>query len=253
MAHVPSEQRSPASKSRAALRWGLVAILLLFIVVAYTLVLNTRGPGVAGPGGPPAPTTEEPSSPAQDDPGSSAPPTDGAPPKPTDDQSDSPTTTDNPSPPSSPSSAGGPVPAAPGELDAESAVGVVSFAIDAPWASADTPDALDKVLADVAVEGYAAELEAQWLELTSQGWSITGSSKVESLEITALDADSAPASAEVVACIDSSGVTVLDAAGDPVGDASAASPRALHNYTMIQADDGIWRVSSHSFPHDPSC
>ena len=258
MEQVPSVRPSPESKRRSALRWGLPALLLLILAVVVALMLNPGGPPVtAGPGDPPDSGTEEPSSPASDDPPASDPPSGNPSEDPTDEPADNPTdaptASGSPTASSSPSPAGPLTPAGPGELDEDSAAAVVSSAIGAPLTSADTEAALADVLAGVAVEGYAAELEAQWLELTSQGWSMTGSPHIESLEITTLDTDSDPASAEIVACIDSSEVTMIDAAGDPVGDPSATSPRALHQYTMVQGNDGIWRISSHSFPNDPSC
>lgn len=252
MTHLPSKSQSP--KGRRALGWSVMALLLIALVVALALVLGTEGPGTAGPGDPPSPATDEPTSPGPDPPTISDSPAPSD--TPTDDPSDAPTdpTTapDSPDPTSSPTSEA-PSPAAPGELNEDSATDVVSSAIGIPLTSPDSEDALADALTDVAVEGYAAELEAQWLELTSQGWSTTGSPRVESLEITELDTTSDPATAEMTACIDSSEVTTVDAEGASIGDPSAVSPRAFHLFTMVQGDDGIWRISSHSFPNDPSC
>lgn len=252
MVQTPPSQRVP-SAGRRVLRWSVIALILIGLGLLLTVLLVPGDTGTAGPGDSSSPSTAAPASSPND--GSTA--TDPT----TDDPSVSPTAPSSPTPPGTPSSAppssappsDAPTAAAPGELDEGSAKDVISLAIDTPLTSADTEDALDDTLADIAIEGYAAELEAQWLELTSQGWSLTGSPHVESLEIITLEADSDPATAQVVACIDSSEVTTVDAAGDPVGDPSAASPRALHHFTMIQGDDGVWRISTHSFPDDPSC
>ena len=255
MARLPSESAAQAPKSRRALRWSLLALLLLTIALILAVILSPGGPGTAGPGAPTASSTDETSAPASDtqtdDP--SGTPTDDPSDTPTDGSSDSPTDSGSPAPPSAPPVTSAPSPAAPGELDEDSATQVLSTAIETPLTSAETEDALAEVLTDIAVEGYAAELEAQWLELTSQGWSTTGTARIDSLEITALDSASPPATAEVAACLDSSEVLTLDAEGAPIGDPAAASPRALHLFTMVQGEDGIWRISSHSFPNDPSC
>ena len=141
-------------------------------------------------------------------------------------------------------------PAAPptvaGEIDAAEAQLTIQTALAA---SAD----LAAVLKDVAVDAYAAEVEAQWQELISQGWSIDGSPTLVSTEVTSLSADAEPPTAEITACVDSSAVTMLDANGDPIGDDSAKTPRALHLFTLIQGTDDIWRISAHGFPNDPTC
>lgn len=247
MIHTPPSQ-SISPTGRRALRWSLITLVLIGVGVLLTFLLMPGDPGTAGPGGSSSPSTDATASSPDDAPAATDPTID--------DPSDSPAAPGSPTPPDTPSSA--PPSDAPrttdaGELDEDSATDVVSVAIDTPLTSADTEEALGDTLVDIAIEGYAAELEAHWLELTSQGWSQTGSPHVESLEIITLDTDSNPVTAQVVACIDSSEVVTVDAVGDPVGDPSAASPRALHHFTMVQGDDGVWRISTHSFPDDPSC
>ena len=256
MVHASSPQSTTAPAGRRALRWSLILLTLISVGALLTFPLLPEGPGTAGPGGPPSPSTDGPSSTPDDAPTA----TDPTPDNPSDGPTDpgGPTPSDPPSaapsnPPSSNAPPDAPGPAADGELDEDSATEVISTAIETPLDSADTADALDVALADIAVEGYAAELESQWLELTSQGWSQTGSPQVESLEIISLETESDPVAAQVVACIDSSDVITVDASGAPIGDSSATSPRALHHFTMVQGEDGIWRISSHSFPDDPSC
>lgn len=161
------------------------------------------------------------------------------------------------SPSATPTVTASPAPAAPptevGEIDDDQALTTIETALAAPIGSAGTADDLAAVLKNVAVDSYAAELEAQWQELVSQGWSITGTPTLVSTQITALDAASDPPTAEITACVDSSDVTMLDADGKPIGDATAKMPRALHLFTLVQGSDDIWRISAHSFPNDPTC
>lgn len=150
-----------------------------------------------------------------------------------------------------------PAPAAPptetGELADDEALATIETALAAPISTVGTSADLAALLKDVAVDAYAAELEAQWQELVSQGWSITGSPTLVSSQVTAVSTDTDPATAEVTACIDSSAVSILDAEGAPIGDDSAKMPRALHQFTLVQGADDIWRIATHSFPNDPTC
>lgn len=62
-----------------------------------------------------------------------------------------------------------------GELDETVATDVIVTALAAPISTATTPGDLEALLKNVATDAYAAELEAQWLELNSQGWTVSGS------------------------------------------------------------------------------
>lgn len=150
-----------------------------------------------------------------------------------------------------------PAPAAPpttdGELDDDAALVTVETALAAPISTMGTSEDLAVLLKDVAVDAYAAEIEAQWQELVSQGWTITGEPALVSSDVTTLNAEADPATAEITACIDSSAVAILDANGDRIGDESATVPRALHLFSLVQGDDDIWRIANHSFPNDPTC
>lgn len=150
-----------------------------------------------------------------------------------------------------------PAPAGPptvaGELDDDEALVTIETALAAPIGTVGTSADLEALLKDIAVDSYAAELEAQWQELISQGWSIKGSPTLVTSEVTSLTSDSDPPTAQITACIDSSAVSILDANGDPIGDASAKTPRALHLFTLVQGSDEIWRIANHSFPNDPTC
>lgn len=256
----PAPQDS-STTPRHPLRWILAVLALLVVGGAITLalLLSSKGPSTAGPDTPSG-TSSEPSSPTTTPSGPSQSPSDDPTGTPTDDPSGTPTdrgSSSSPTPtnpttaPTLPS--GGPTSTAPGELAEDEAAVVVDTAITAPLTEADTADALATDLADVAVDGYASELEAQWLELTSQGWSVTGTPTIASTDVTDVDSSADPVTAQVLACIDSSGVAIVDADGEPVGNRSAAMPRALHSFTMIQDADGTWRISDHSFPDNPSC
>lgn len=150
-----------------------------------------------------------------------------------------------------------PAPAAPptetGEIDDEEALLTIETALAAPIGTVGTSADLEALLKNIAVDSYAAELEAQWQELISQGWSIKGSPTLVTSEVTSLTADSDPPTAQITACIDSSAVSILDADGNPIGDDSAKTPRALHLFTLVQGDDDVWRIANHSFPNDPTC
>lgn len=168
-----------------------------------------------------------------------------------------PNTSSSESPSPTPTVTATPAPAGPatavGTIDDAEALTTIETALAAPISTAGTSADLAALLKDVAVDAYAAELEAQWQELVSQGWSITGAPVLVSSSVTSLNTDADPATAEVSACIDSSAVELLDAAGAPIGDDSAKMPRALHLFTLVQGSDDIWRISAHSFPNDPTC
>jgi hypothetical protein len=140
-----------------------------------------------------------------------------------------------------------------GKLDSAQADDVVNAALAVPVTKAGTSTDLDELLKNVAVKGYAAELQAQWQELTSQGWTVTGRPVVVSSKVTALHADGTEATAQITTCVDSSAVKILDSAGNRVGDPSATTPRALNLFSLIQGKDGVWRISSHSYPNNPTC
>jgi hypothetical protein len=139
------------------------------------------------------------------------------------------------------------------ELDDSDAFDVLEAALAVPIASVGTDADLSELLKNIAVGSYSEELDAQWQELVAQGWTMSGAPIIVSSEVTALDTGTSPPTASVTACIDSSNVSMLDSEGKPIGDASAQMPRALHLFTLTQGDDGIWRISSHSFPNDPKC
>lgn len=144
-------------------------------------------------------------------------------------------------------------PSSPDDLADADASEVIEMALAAPIAAVGTSADLAELLKNVAVDSYAAELEAQWQELISQGWTLTGAPELVSTQVTRIDMDAESPTAAVTACVDSSGVIIADAAGQPVGDPAARMPRALHLFDLIQGQDGLWRISAHAFPNDPEC
>ena len=267
----PTPGHDSTASRRRALPWVLLAFTLVVIAAVFALVLFPGGRVDAGPGDPSAEgpsSTADPASPTPD-------PTDAPSDDPTDDPVDDPTAapsdaptdapgtstptpdpSDSPSPTDAPGSgapSGGAITTAPGKLREDEASELITLAVAPVPESVTTDSQLSDALSDVAIDAYAEELEAQWLELSSQGWAMTGSPVVTELEISELDASSDPVTAEISACIDSSDVSMTDADGEPIGDPSATTPRALHLFTMVQADDGSWRVAAHSFPDDPRC
>lgn len=147
-----------------------------------------------------------------------------------------------------------PVPAAPptdsGELDAGSAETLITTVVGAV---ATTPPGADAsaVLAGVAEGSYLKEIAAQYQELDTNGWTTSGQPVVESAVVTSLDTEATPATAVVSACIDSSAVKTLDAAGVALG--GQAAPRSTHLFGLTQSADGTWKITSHWFPDDAAC
>lgn len=179
---------------------------------------------------------------------------------PTSDGADKPATpqaTDSPEPEPEPTVTEKPAdagePTAPGKIADADATMILETALAVPISDVGTQEDLAERLKSIASDGYAEELEAQWLELSSQGWTISGSPTVVSAEVTSLNSDTTPPTATVNACVDSSAVSILDADGKPIGDASATTPRALHIFTLTQGEDNAWRISGHTFPNDPTC
>lgn len=135
----------------------------------------------------------------------------------------------------------------PGEIEDTSATDVIAHVLAIPIQPVETAEDLDTLMGNVASGGYLRELESQWQELVANGWSVEGTPTVVSAEVT----EASDSQATVVACVDSSNVRILDAAGVAIG--AASTVRALNVYTLEQSGDGIWRITSHSFPNDPAC
>lgn len=138
-------------------------------------------------------------------------------------------------------------PTASGEIAEQEATAIVEHIISVPFAGAESADQLGAVLAPVAQGNYLEELENQWQEFASNGWSVDGTPKVLSTKVI----EATETTAHVTACIDASAVRTLDAAGTPIGEPTTGA--AFHNFTLEQDHTGHWRITSHSFPNDPAC
>lgn len=144
-----------------------------------------------------------------------------------------------------------PVSAPPGVITKELATTMVTGFVSSVTAidplSVDVPEQLSTVARGTIL----AEVENQAEELRANGWTLSGAPVVKSVSIISSDLTATPATAIARACIDSSKVETLDAAGKPVG-GPTDSPPALNLYTL-QQDAGVWRVVARTFPNDPTC
>jgi hypothetical protein len=105
-------------------------------------------------------------------------------------------------------------------------------------------DALeDAPLAGVALEAVRAQAE----EFERSGWHTRGRPKVLSIEVY----ESGDDEMVIGACIDDSGVDVLDQKGDVVREGSGRRP-TLNIFTLSRRDSG-WVVVGSTFPPDPDC
>lgn len=139
-------------------------------------------------------------------------------------------------------------------LTSSQAEQVVAAALELPGAvEASAEDGLASAvqgdLVDVAVGPMRAELEAELIEMDSQGWSREGEPVLS--QVTILDGDVDGGQILVQACVDWSEVTYVDADGSPVP--SNPTPRALQTFSLTHDDNGRWVVHSRQLPDDPRC
>lgn len=217
-------------------RVAVIAVLSLMLIAVITIVLVTRdtSPSAADP----------PDSPTQGPSATSSPGT----PQPTSTSSPTPSSPAPSAPPASPA----PPVTTHGAIDDDAVQELVdSYVVTAAGTAPDDPHASDRVAA-VAGDTIIAELEADLLELDSNGWTRTGTPEVISASVIDQDDSATPPTATVQACIDSSDVHVIDSAGDPLP-SDPSSARALNLYTLNQQDDGSWILVSRSFPDNPAC
>lgn len=142
-------------------------------------------------------------------------------------------------------------PAEPGELSSATAKSVLTgFLKGVSVTSADPADGLAD-LEGLATGAILAELENDRLELEDNGWTRTGADSVVSLEVTSFQPNAQPQTATVAACIDSSAVALLDAAGKPIASGSGEK-RSVNIYTLV-LEEGAWRVADRTFPDEAAC
>jgi len=119
-------------------------------------------------------------------------------------------------------------------------------------AAAEPEDGVER-LAEVAAGPMLLELELEYQELADNGWTRQGQAKLGDIAVLESDLGADPATATVQACVDSTDVVILDAAGKPLPSAAdAGTPRSLNVFTL-ERDGADWRVTARSFPTDPNC
>lgn len=87
-------------------------------------------------------------------------------------------------------------------------------------------------------------------EYAANGWRTEGIPKVVGFDV--VERTRRPRTITAAVCIDSSGVTVLDANGDPTGLEGNRTDRSLNLLTLVRRD-GSWVVADQTFPDDPDC
>ena len=107
---------------------------------------------------------------------------------------------------------------------------------------------------DAIATGFVrGELQALAVERKQLGYTQVGAAEVTSVAVRSIDLTSAPPTALLEVCIDTSGLDVLDSAGKSVGDQlyQPGHP-VLHLYGAVFTD-GVWRISTHEIPDVASC
>ncbi|NCT92596.1 hypothetical protein GXB85_16805 [Cellulomonas sp. APG4] len=147
-----------------------------------------------------------------------------------------------------------PVPA-PSAAPEEVAVEAEATELTLPFVTADARLRQDPdqplLLEDVATGTALGDLEAGAREMAEEGLVQTGEPEVVSATVTASEPDADPPTLTVLACLDYSGVDVVDTDGTSVVDptASRRSATILH---LVEVD-GRWLVERRTFPDDPTC
>lgn len=110
---------------------------------------------------------------------------------------------------------------------------------------------LDPAALNRIAVGYAkGELEAMAAEFEENGWRQQGSARIVDTWTVSTRLNRKPPAMTLGVCVDSSGVTVIDATGTPVPD--SGPDRVPHHYTLVFTA-GRWKVSDHTFPPESTC
>lgn len=117
--------------------------------------------------------------------------------------------------------------------------------------SAEQVEAAEQELSAISTGPMYAELEAELLELESQGWTREGSPVVSDVTPEEGEDPAVPGSLLVSACVDWSAVRFFESDGSPI--AANPTPRAKQLYTLVRGDDDRWVVYSRDLPADPRC
>jgi hypothetical protein len=106
-------------------------------------------------------------------------------------------------------------------------------------------------LGTIASQAILSELEAERLEFETEGWSRSGTYRVDGVEVLDYTESGESASATIRACLDSSEIVVRRSDGSVV-EPGADSQRAWNVYVLERTDDA-WRFVGRTFTDDPAC
>lgn len=105
-------------------------------------------------------------------------------------------------------------------------------------------------LAQVATGPMLAELEAQLVELDSQGWTQEGAPELS--EVTVISGDGTEGDTLVIeACVDYSAVVYRQSDGSELP--ANPTPRSRNIFTLTAGDDGAWVLQNRELTDDPAC
>ncbi|MGN5734313.1 hypothetical protein [Arthrobacter psychrochitiniphilus] len=120
-----------------------------------------------------------------------------------------------------------------------------------PGAPRPLPPATD--FTAVAFGAALGELEAQNQEFSSNGWQQSGTVTVVGKPSTTTRKTAGIAEINVLVCLDSSAVKIVDDTGATVLKAEKPGTRKNLNNYVVQDVAGEWLVVNHTFPNDPHC
>ena len=114
------------------------------------------------------------------------------------------------------------------------------------YVSAETTAQLEAAATGTALDQYLATAT----EYAQSGWHVEGTSTVVGTPRIADGEYNGQAAKIMEVCLDSSGVKVVDAAGNTVS--SNQFPRSLNIFTLVE-HNGEWKIASHDFPNNADC
>ncbi|MFS0912062.1 hypothetical protein AB3M89_09745 [Microbacterium sp. 179-I 3D2 NHS] len=105
----------------------------------------------------------------------------------------------------------------------------------------------------IATGWVLGELEAKAREQYDLGYKQVGEAEVTSVTPIAVDLASDPATITLKVCIDTSGIDVVDSAGNSMKDSLYKPGKPVaHIYGAIFEDD-TWKISTHDIPETQDC
>lgn len=127
---------------------------------------------------------------------------------------------------------------------------VASYLAKAPTILSRRPKANLSAVAEVATATFADELLASAAYNRKNGLHVVGSPDLTQVRVESLDTRGRPPTAVVEACVDSSGVRIVDDQGHTVPQPHLG--RSRERFSLVRSD-GAWLIDSQEFPDDPSC